>query len=110
MSEDVANAIDNAFNCDFGSVVELMQEAFVLFDSRDEEPEYGVGLIGVVKELSINTKKIAEAITPQASPGVDATGGTVASLTEAAMGITSGLVQVACAIESLAGAIRDKNN
>jgi hypothetical protein len=110
MSQELVDSIDGAFNTHFGSVAELMYEAFVLPDNGEEDPEYGIGLIGVVKELSINTRKIAEAITPTASPGLDATGGTVASLTEAVMGITGGLVQVANAIESLADAIRQKNS
>ncbi len=51
--------------------------------------------------------RVAGAITPQgAMAGRDASGGRVSSLTEAVMGITSGLVRVAEAIEGLSGAIR----
>lgn len=40
--------------------------------------------------------------------GQDATGGSVASLTEAVMGITAGLVQIADAINNLADATRNQ--
>lgn len=53
--------------------------------------------------------KVAHAIAANAAPGHDATGGTVASLTEAVMGITAGLCRVAESIESLADAIRDRD-
>lgn len=54
------------------------------------------------KELIYAVKRIAEAITPIAVPGTDASGGTVDSLTEAVMGMTSGLVRIADAIEGIA--------
>jgi hypothetical protein len=40
--------------------------------------------------------------------GEDATGGRVESLTEAVMGLTAGMVQIANAIESLACAVRER--
>jgi hypothetical protein len=50
---------------------------------------------------------IANAITPRAAlRGRDAAGGAVESLTEAAMGITAGLVQIAEALNNVADAIR----
>lgn len=49
---------------------------------------------------------LRNAITPAAAaPGHDAAGGTVDSLTEAVMGMTAGLVQIAEAISSLADAV-----
>lgn len=52
--------------------------------------------------------KLADAITPLAfGAGTDATGGHVSSLTEAVMGMTAGLVQIAEAIDNLADAIRE---
>ena len=48
--------------------------------------------------------RIARSITDDAGPGHDATGGTVACLTEAIMGITAGLSEIASAINRLADA------
>lgn len=41
--------------------------------------------------------------------GYDEAGGTVTSLTEAAMGITAGLCKIAEAIDRLASAVEDSN-
>lgn len=55
-------------------------------------------------------RKIGEAITPgSAMAGYDEAGGTVTSLTEAAMGITAGLCKIAEAIDRLASAVEDSN-
>ncbi len=54
--------------------------------------------------------KIAQAITPDVIPAEDATGAFVASLTEAVMGMTSGLVRIADAIERLADIVEDKES
>jgi hypothetical protein len=54
-------------------------------------------------------RSIGKAITPNnAGQGTDAAGGHVESLTEAIMGITSGLFKVADGLESIASAIREK--
>jgi hypothetical protein len=50
---------------------------------------------------------IANAISADAAPGHDATGGTVNSLTEAMMGVTAGLVRIAEALSEVAEAIRE---
>lgn len=51
--------------------------------------------------------RVADAITPNAAAdGQDAMGGNVGSLTEAVMGMTGALLQIANAIESLAEAQR----
>jgi len=53
-------------------------------------------------------RRVANAITPLGvGAGLDAAGGHVESLTEAAMGITKGLLSVADAIQCLADAVRD---
>jgi len=52
--------------------------------------------------------QIAKAIGGSGSPGHDAAGGTVDSLTEAVMGTTAGLVQIAEAINNLAEAVRER--
>ena len=63
-------------------------------------------VVDVIAELSHNTYRVANAITPlDAIPNTDANGGTVASLTESVMGVTGGLVQIAGAIEALADAV-----
>jgi len=54
--------------------------------------------------------KLARAITPlSALAGTDAAGGSVESLTEAIMGVTAGLVQIADAIGDLAEAVRERD-
>jgi len=52
---------------------------------------------------------LANAITPiGVLTGTDAAGGSVASLTEAVMGITAAMVQIAGAITDLADAVRER--
>jgi hypothetical protein len=70
-------------------------------------------VVDVLNRLSSATYKVASAITPlDAAPNHDETGGTVASLTEAVMGVTCGLCRIADAIQSLADAVseREKSN
>ena len=58
--------------------------------------------------LDAGFSKLARAITPlSALAGTDAAGGHVESLTEAVMGVTAGLVQIAEAIGDLAEAVRE---
>lgn len=60
-------------------------------------------------EVSEAIEKLAKAITPlNCSPGTDAAGGGVESLTEAVMGVTGGLVKIAEAIEELARAVESR--
>lgn len=81
-------------------VADAIVDAFQRGGERGDQ-----SLVGVVDDLAYRTQQIAEAITPQAAPGHDAAGGTVASLTEAVMGVTGGLCRIAGAIESLAEAV-----
>ena len=68
-------------------------------------------MVEAIIGLAYNTRKIATAITPRdALPGYDATGGTITSLTEAVMGMTGGLVQIANAIQSLVEAVNQKTS
>ena len=54
-------------------------------------------------------RELANAITPLgAHPTTDATGVSVGSLTEAVIGMTAGLVQIAEAIDRLASSVDDK--
>lgn len=52
--------------------------------------------------------RVADSITPKIAPGTDEAGGHVESLTEAVMGVTSGLFRIAEAIESLAEAVKSR--
>ena len=70
---------------------------------RNLEDEHGESLL---RALVANVGQVASAITPaNASPGPDANGGFVASLTEAVMGCSSGLAAIASAINRLADAV-----
>lgn len=63
-----------------------------------------------VENLAEQVRKISRAIIPgDAAPNRDATGGSVDSLTEAVMGVTAGLVQIADAINNLAAAVRERD-
>ena len=74
---------------------------------RNLEP---ANVVDVLADLAHSGNRIASAILPAgAVAGKDAAGGTVDSLTEAVMGVTSGLVKIADAIHDLAEAIRDGN-
>ena len=59
------------------------------------------------EEIAAGLRSIAVAVTADAAPSHDETGGTVASLTEAVMGVTAGLVRIAIALEEVALAIRE---
>lgn len=58
-----------------------------------------------IKDLVYPLTRLASAITPNINGADDATGGHVESLTEAVMGVTRGLVQIAEAIERVATAM-----
>ena len=60
----------------------------------------------LVTELTSAIRRVGAAITPNVCGGRDATDGHVESLTEAVMGVTAGLVQIANAINNLADAVR----
>jgi hypothetical protein len=101
---DIEAAFRRAFhqNSDIGDT-NLPEAIYYSFQSGG--PNGDQSLIEVIDNLADSTNRIAKAITADAAPGRDVTGGTVASLTEAVMGITSGLVQIAEAIKSLADAV-----
>lgn len=62
-----------------------------------------------IERIQWSLGRLANAITPlDALPGTDDTGGVVGSLTEAAIGITAGLVRIADAINDLAEAVRER--
>jgi len=62
----------------------------------------------MLDEIRRGFRMLANAITPAGvMAGIDATGGQVASLTEAVMGMTAAMVQIAGAITDLADAVRE---
>lgn len=91
-------------------IAESITEAASTMSNIDRMLECDDGNIAnAIFSLSFSAKRIANAIDAgDASPGKDATGGHVASLTEAVMGVTAGLCRIASAIESLADAVREK--
>lgn len=65
-------------------------------------------VVDTLAELARATRSISDSITPSdAMPSQDANGGTVASLTEAVMGVTAGLFAIAEAINRVAGRTGD---
>ena len=72
-----------------------------------QSPHEGTNIVDAIDSLAQATAYISGAITADASPGHDETGGSVTSLTEAVMGITAGLCRVAESISSLAEAVRE---
>lgn len=63
-------------------------------------------LLYALPDIAAGIQSLANAITPiGAAPAPDANGGFVASLTEAVMGCSSGLVAIANAINRLADAV-----
>lgn len=67
-------------------------------------------LLYALPDIAAGVQSLANAITPTGvSPGVDANGGFVGSLTEAVMGCSSGLAAIANAINRLADAVEATN-
>ena len=70
-----------------------------VFDSNLET----ANVVDVIDALARAVRLNASAITPlDTGPGTDSAGGTITSLTEAVMGVTAGLFEIASAIEHLA--------
>ena len=90
------------------STEDALRDVFIA--SRPED-EIGGGrnVVHALDDFALAVKTVADAITPRNAAGNrDAAGGHVESLTEAAMGITKALVQIAGAISDLANAVREK--
>jgi hypothetical protein len=62
-------------------------------------------IVEAVNMLARRIGRVADAITPNICGSVDATGSHIESLTEAVMGITTGLFHIGDAIENLAAAV-----
>lgn len=62
------------------------------------------------QELVEALHDISDAVTPRGAwAAMDSSGGSVHSLTEAVMGMTSGLIRIAESISELSQAVRDHN-
>lgn len=94
----ICETIRSAFGDENGlSVVDAIYRGLT-----DQE---GSSLVDAIYEAADSSRKIAHAIMPPVCGNTDASGGHVASLTEAVMGMTKGLVSIANAIESLASSV-----
>ena len=87
-------------------VVAALHDVFTSPNVSDANLE-AANLVDVGYFISRALWGVAHAVTEQASPGKDAAGGTVASLTESIMGITAGLMAVALSLDGIASAIRE---
>lgn len=87
------------------AVADAIEAALISHDPAGHNLE-PANVVDVLNELAVSAKLIARSITPCAAGTRDANGGHVESLTEAVMGITGGLVQIAEAIHALASAIQ----
>ena len=96
MSEQALEAIADA-------IIEQFSSQCILDDNLAP-----ANVVDVMSRMSEQTWKLATAITPlDAISGTDATGGHVRSLTEAIMGMTAALVQIADAIRMVSISIDD---
>ena len=78
-----------------------IHDSFMSRNVKDSNLEKA-NLVDTTDRMASMIGSLARAITPQdILGGRDATGGTVLSLTEAVMGVSAGLVQIADAIASL---------
>lgn len=87
-------------------ISEALRDSFISPNVADSNLE-AANVVDVIQGLATSARRIASAISADAAPGHDATGGVVASLTEAVMGITAGLMAVAESNEAIADAIRE---
>lgn len=86
-----------------------IRDAFISPNVWDANGE-PANLIDVLEGLPRACQKIAHAISADAAPSNDATGGRVDSLTEAVMGVTAGLVAISRSIDNLALAVQEHGN
>jgi len=89
-----------------------VSETVSLCLSCDEPPcgKLPYNIAEAVEHLAASSQHIADAITPAGAPGTDAAGTSVWSLTEAVMGITAGLCEIASAINNLAESVREHHD
>jgi hypothetical protein len=78
--------------------------------SRPPGCDRPITLVETTDDIANMLNKLAKAVMADASPGRDATDGTVGCLTEAVMGVTAGLVEIAGAINNLAEAVRERED
>lgn len=90
------------------STEQAIRDVFVSPNVSDSNME-PANLVDVVANLAYQTGRIANAVRPPGvAAGNDDCGGHVDSLTEAVMGITTGLCEIASSIRQLADAVRER--
>jgi hypothetical protein len=88
------------------STASAIKDAFISPNVADTNFE-PANVVDVIHSLAVSTSQIASAIRSSGvAAGPDAMGGTIDSLTEAVMGVTGGLCQIAEAINQLADAVK----
>lgn len=96
----------------YAAATDLCDTLEMCFRTKFEESrgEENANITDVLGQLARNVKGVYEAITVTAVAGTDAAGGHVSCLTEAVMGVTAGLFQIAAALESVADALASKED
>lgn len=80
-----------------GKISAAIGNAFSSPNVLDSNHEWS-NIVDVVDRLASSTKRVADSITPNVLGSCDASGGHVESLTEAVMGVTRSLCEIADAI------------
>jgi len=80
----------------------------LISENVSDQTYNAANIVDVLHTLASANQRIATAITAQAAPGHDDTGGCITSLTEAVMGVTSAGCRIAEAINNLADAVRER--
>lgn len=80
-----------------GKISAAIENAFSSPNVLDSNHEWA-NIVDVVDRLASSTKRVADSITPNVLSSNDSSGCHVESLTEAVMGVTRGLCEIADAI------------
>lgn len=100
----------NDSDSEIASAIDDLRESLSSPNVRDSNLEMA-NVTDTIQHVANALRSISRAITADKTSGEDAaTGGDVDSLTEAVMGITAGLYNVASAISKLASAVRDNQS
>lgn len=106
MSKVVAESIDNAFNTEHCSFADVVSESFGRGGQNGDK-----NLVDAICDLAYHARLIADVIKPlDAHRSSDNAGVSVDSLTEAVMGVTGGLIEIASAIQQLASAVESHSS
>jgi len=85
---------------DMSDTSTAIYDSFMSRNVADSNLE-NANLVDTTDRIGLAMELLANAITPLDASGYDASGGTVTSLTEAVMGVSAGLSQIAEAIAGL---------